>query len=72
MKKKMIIWKLCNHPRYEEFKNARVQVYENSILNAPNDKGLQQEFKDLLKFLKRLDATPLLYDWDNSYLKLPN
>jgi hypothetical protein len=72
MKKKMIIWKLCNHPKYEAFKSERVQIYEKSIEKAPNDKGLQQEFKDLLKFLKRLNATPPLYDWDDSYLKLPS
>ena len=68
MKKKMIIWKLCNHPRYEAFKKERVQVYEQSILKSPNDKGKQIEFKELLSFLKRLDTTKPLYEWDDSYL----
>lgn len=68
MKMKMIIWWLCQHPRYEAFKKERLEVYEKILKEDPSNTSEEKEYKNLLKFLKRLEKVTPTYDWDENYL----
>jgi hypothetical protein len=68
IEKKLIIWKLCHHPKFEQYKEERKGVYENHLSQNPNDKVLQKEYKELMNLLNKLDKIKPLYDWDDKYL----
>ncbi len=68
MKKKMIIWKLCNHPKYDVFVNERLLIYDKFMAESPNDISLKKEYNELLTFLKKLEKIKPMYEWDDKYL----
>jgi hypothetical protein len=68
IEKKLIIWHLCSHPKFNLYSKERRYAYENYLKDNPNDNARQKEYKELLKLLKRLEKISPLYKWDESYL----
>lgn len=69
LKKKMVIWKLCSHPQFEKLASDRLSIYEQAISDNPNDAPLKKESKAFQSFVKQLQRTEPLYEWDPEYLK---
>ena len=67
--RKLIIWKLCNHPKYEFLQNEIFKSYEDYLKSNPNDNYEKRAFKEFKNIVKRLEKTSPLYDWDENYLE---
>ena len=67
--KKLVIWKFCNHPNYEEYKIEKLKLIESRLQEKSNDKIYKRNYTKLKKILKTLEKTEPLYDWDNKYLE---
>jgi hypothetical protein len=52
--KKMIIMKLCNNPKYEEFKDWLIEIYRK--LSTENPDKYAEKFKQVLKAIEYLDS----------------
>ncbi|MBU2996047.1 hypothetical protein KO500_06360 [Cellulophaga baltica] len=66
--RKLIIWKLCNHPKYDLFLQETIKSYEDYLKENPKDKSEVKAYKEFKSLAKRLEKTKPLYDWDASYL----
>jgi len=67
--RKLIIWKLCNHPRYESFLKETTKSYEDYLKENPKDKSEARAFKEFKALVKRLEKVAPLYEWDEKYLE---
>ncbi len=52
--KKLIIMKLCNNPKYEEFKDWLIEIYQK--LSTENPDKYAEKFKQVLKAIEYLDS----------------
>ncbi len=68
IEKKLIIWKLCSHPKFELYKQERKEAYENYLSQNANDKDRLKEYKDLMNLLNKLEKIKPMYEWDDKYL----
>ncbi|WP_405398984.1 hypothetical protein [Maribacter sp. Asnod2-G09] len=68
VEKKVIIWKLCNHPKYQNYVQVLIQSYVDYLEENPNDKWAIKDFKKIKDIVKRLEKTEPLYTWDERYL----
>ncbi len=66
--KKLVVWYLSRHPKYEDYKNFHVERYKQAIVSAPNNKKYKKSFEEFERLVKRLEKTSPLYEWDDSYL----
>lgn len=66
--KKIIIWKLCSHPQYNEFITKKTVALAKRLNEIPNDKFFKNSYNRFLKLLKTLEKTKPLYEWDETYL----
>lgn len=66
--KKVIIWKLCSHPGYDELVKKMLDIFEQELKESPKDKFLKKDYDKYIKILKTLENTKPLYSWDDSYL----
>lgn len=66
--KKVIIWKLCSHPKYNELTEEMLDIFIKEIKESPKDKLLKKDYDKYIKILKTLEKTKPLYAWDDSYL----
>lgn len=66
--KKLIIWWLCSHPKYNEYKQKRITKIETMLEKNNGDSSLVKSLKDFNNFFKRLEKTAPLYEWDDRYL----
>jgi hypothetical protein len=68
IERKLIIWKLCNHPNYESFLADRLVKYKEYIEENPKEKATIKKFKHIQQIVKRLEKVKPIYDWNPSYL----
>ncbi|QYS89496.1 hypothetical protein [Flavobacterium davisii] len=66
--KKVIIWKLCSHPRYNELIEEMLEIFNVELKEAPKDKLLKKDYDRYIKIIKTLEKTKPLYEWDEKYL----
>ena len=69
LERKLIIWKLCNHPNYDSLLKQKLEGYANYVKVNPNQNASARKFKHLQQIAKRLEKTSPLYDWDEKYLE---
>lgn len=62
--KKAILWKLCNHSRFMEFKSFIEAIYNEDLAINANDKSALKG----LEFFKQLEDVKPIYNWDDIYL----
>ncbi|OAZ04118.1 hypothetical protein [Flavobacterium succinicans] len=66
--KKVIIWKLCSHPGYNDLVEEMLEIFAQELKESPKDKFLKKDYDKYLKILKTLEKTKPLYEWDEKYL----
>lgn len=66
--KKVIIWKLCKHPGYNELIEEMLEIFMQELKESPKDKLLKKDYDKYIKIIKTLEKTKPLYDWDEKYL----
>lgn len=66
--KKLVIWKLCNHPRYEEHAKFMYERIKEGLKAEPKN----ESYKGLIKLIEKLEKVKPIYDWDDSYLVKKN
>ncbi|WP_431244900.1 hypothetical protein ACQ9BO_12160 [Flavobacterium sp. P21] len=66
--KKIIIWKLCSHPQYNNFTDKKTEQLTKRLLEIPKDKSFKKNYDRYIKILKTLEKTKPLYEWDEKYL----
>ena len=69
MYQKMTVMWLCNHPRYEDFKEASLNSIQSRLEKDPENNNLKKALNNTFRFLKRLEKTKPLYEWDESFLE---
>ncbi len=66
--RKMTLWKLCNHPKYEEFVSTRISILEN-VLKEDSE---NEDYIDVLNTIKakyrELREIQPDYNWNPDYL----
>ncbi|WP_159019875.1 hypothetical protein [Algibacter sp. L3A6] len=67
--RKLIIWKLCNHPKYESFLKETIKSYEDYLEENPKDKSEVKAYKEFNRLVDRLEKVKPIYNWDSSYLR---
>lgn len=66
--KKIIIWKLCSHPDFNEFTEKKTNQLTKRLHEIPKDKSFKKNYDRYIKILKTLEKTKPLYEWDEKYL----
>lgn len=66
--KKVIIWKLCSHPGYNELIEEMFEIFMQELKESPKDKLLKKDYDKYIKIIKTLEKTKSLYEWDKKYL----
>lgn len=66
--KKIIIWRLCSHPKYDILIEEKSNLLLKASLAKTKDKMFQKNYKKYLNLIKILENTKPLYEWDDTYL----
>lgn len=66
--KKIIIWKLCSHPKFNEFTEKKTSQLEKRLAEIPNDSSFKKNYVKYIKILKTLEKIDPLHLWKDSYL----
>lgn len=70
IEKKMIIWKLCSHPSYNDFVEKRKAIIENALKSQPDNSSYLSVLKDIKAMEVKLEKVQPLYEWDESFLNV--
>ncbi|HAA15099.1 MAG TPA: hypothetical protein DCE41_26755 [Cytophagales bacterium] len=65
---KMIIWKLCDHPGYQDFVEKRKEILNHAISGQPSNKSYLEVLQRVTTMEKHLEELSPIYAWDESYL----
>jgi hypothetical protein len=65
--KKLIIWRLCNHPEYDSYMDEIILLIENALKINPNEKFYHQHLNAHKELKEVLAKSFPLYEWDEKY-----
>ncbi|MEO8238798.1 MAG: hypothetical protein ABI576_11870 [Flavobacterium sp.] len=66
--KKVIVWKLCSHPGYNELIEEMLEIFMQELKESPKDKLLKKDYDKYIKIINTLEKTKPLFEWDEKYL----
>ena len=62
--RKMALWKLCDHPRYDKFVTQRVSILDNALQDDPENEDYMSVLKEINIKYEELKNVKSSYEWN--------